>query len=160
MQHNASNSLQIEIDEAEYHLEEQMRSQLDNDQDYSPHNETEQAEPQEAEKPAVALSHIRETSVTFAPQPPWFGGASDGITLHHPRPHSRGHSLSQKYFTEEDASSQNPFQLSTAQPGEQQVAEESEIETNPSNLGTPIQAMSFTKLLHQRSFSTAKQSLD
>ena len=155
VRHNASDSLQKEIDaaetlmeEGEYHLEEQMRSQFDNDQDYSPHDEAEQV----AEQKTVPLGHLRETSVTFAPQPPRFGVATDAVTLHHPRPHSRGHSLSQKYFTEEDAGNGNAF---NPQGSEAHVAEESEIETNPSNLGTPVQALSFTKLLHQRSFSTA-----
>ncbi|KAH8882692.1 hypothetical protein GQ53DRAFT_602778, partial [Thozetella sp. PMI_491] len=166
VKHNASDSLQQEIDEAQthleemdeaqYHLEEQMRSQLDNDQDYSPHNEAEQAEAAPVAEPAPKAAHTREPSVTFAPQAPRFGVAADGVTLHHPRPHSRGHSLSQKYFTEEDASKQNPFSQGSGFPRDlADVPDEAEIETNPSNLGTPIQALDFSKLLHQRSFSTA-----
>ena len=157
VRHNPSDSLQREIDEAEYqleeeqyHLEEQMRSQLDNDKDYSPHNGNNETEAVQASSAPV---HTREQSVQFAPQPPRFGSDANGLVLHHPRPHSRGHSLSQKYFTEDDVG-QGGFRQTLpgihAQPGE-----ESEIETNPSNLGTPIQAFDFSKLHHQRSFSTA-----
>ncbi|KAL2269524.1 hypothetical protein VTJ83DRAFT_1708 [Remersonia thermophila] len=127
--HNASDSLQKEIDEAEYHLEEQMRSTLDNDQDYSPHND-----------------HL-------APQQHRFTGDADGVVLHHPRPHSRGHSLSQKYFTEDDASKQKPFRP-TLQQINAQPTEDDEIETNPSNLGTPVQPLDLSTLMHQRGFST------
>ncbi|KAJ4298571.1 hypothetical protein N0V88_003601 [Collariella sp. IMI 366227] len=150
--HNPNDNLQREIDEAEYHmeaeyhLEEQMRSQLDNDEDYSPHNDNDKSE--------VALGHGGDQMVQFAPQPPRFAGDANGLVLHHPRPHSRGHSLSQKYFTEDDASTQGAFR-----PALQQInsppAEDNDIETNPSNLGTPIQALEFSKLVHQRGFSTA-----
>ena len=155
VRHNPSNSLQKEIDEAEYqleeeqyHLEEQMRSQLENDKDYSPHNGNDAAEVPAPSAPA----HVREPSVQFAPQPPRFGSDANSLVLHHPRPHSRGHSLSKKYFTEDDfghGGFRPTLQGLNTHPGE-----ESEIETNPSNLGTPIQAFDFSKL-HQRSFSTA-----
>ncbi|KAK0717090.1 hypothetical protein B0T26DRAFT_675454 [Lasiosphaeria miniovina] len=151
VRHNASNSLQKEIDEAEYHLEEQMRTQLDNDEDYSPYNQNASAETDPA---SSAVSQAVEPSVQFAPQPPRFGGAADNVVLHHPRPHSRGHSLSQKYFTEEDVSRDGAFRP-TLQRVATQSAEESEIDTNPSNLGTPVQSFDFSKLLHQRSLSTA-----
>ncbi|KAK0729758.1 hypothetical protein B0H67DRAFT_476863, partial [Lasiosphaeris hirsuta] len=154
IRHNPSDSLQREIDEAEdhleeqYHLEEQMRSQLENDEDYSPHNNE---EGQVEEVPATAsVSHVRDPSVQFAPELPRFGSDPNGPVLHHPRPHSRGHSLSQKYFTEDDVGFRP-----TLQGINNHVGDESEIETNPSNLGTPIQTMDFSKLLHQRSFSTA-----
>lgn len=148
--HGASDSLQKEIEEAEYHLEEQMRSQLENDEDYSPHNGNDGTQVTHAPN----VSHARETSVQFAPQPAMFGADAHGLVLHHPRPHSRGHSLSQKYFTEEDVSNDRGFRPTL--PGiSPQAADESEVETNPSNLGTPIQAFDFPKMLHQRSFSTA-----
>ncbi|KAK1758504.1 hypothetical protein QBC47DRAFT_441212 [Echria macrotheca] len=154
IRHNPSDSLQKEIEEAEYeleeaeyHLEEQMRSQLDNDQDYSPHNGNDTTLPMSS-----APLHTRDASVQFAPQPPRFGGDANGLVLHHPRPHSRGHSLSQKYFTEDDVG-QGGFRP-TLQGLNTHPGEDSEIETNPSNLGTPIQAFDFSKL-HQRSFSTA-----
>ncbi|KAK3298320.1 uncharacterized protein B0H64DRAFT_370826 [Chaetomium fimeti] len=150
--HNASDSLQKEIDEAEYHLEEQMRSQLDNDVDYSPHNDGDKPE---AGPVTSTISHAGEQLGQFAPQPHRFAGEADGPVLHHPRPHSRGHSLSQKYFTEDDASTQGTFRP-TLQQISAQPAEEDEIETNPSNLGTPVQTLEFSKLTqHQRGFSTA-----
>ncbi|KAK0723834.1 hypothetical protein B0T21DRAFT_44104 [Apiosordaria backusii] len=137
--HNSSDSLQKEIDEAEYHLEEQMRSQLDNDEDYSPHNENDKGE-----IPSLP-------SVQFAAQPPRFG-EGDGLVLHHPRPHSRGHSLSQKFYTEEDATVEGGFRP-TLQGITSHLSEDSEIETNPSNLGTPVQGFDFAKITHQRTFS-------
>ncbi|KAK4200325.1 hypothetical protein QBC40DRAFT_326993 [Triangularia verruculosa] len=137
--HNASDSLQKEIDEAEYHLEEQMRSQLDNDEDYSPHNENDKGE-----MPSLP-------SVQFAAQPPRFG-EGDGLVLHHPRPHSRGHSLSQKFYTEEDATVEGGYRP-TLQGITSRSSEDSEIETNPSNLGTPVQSFDFAKITHQRTFS-------
>ena len=155
VRHNTSDSLQKEIDEAEYHLEEQMRSQLDNDEDYSPHNEDGKVEPVSATAPLPGI-HGRDPSVQFGPQPTRFGSDSEGgPVLHHPRPHSRGHSLTQKYFTEEDATKEVAFNPKPLQAAENRISEDSEVETNPSNLGTPIQSMGFDKLLHQRSFSTA-----
>ncbi|KAK0633644.1 hypothetical protein B0T14DRAFT_575870 [Immersiella caudata] len=155
VRHNPSDSLQREIDEAEYqleeqyHLEEQMRSQFENDDDYNPHN----SNTTDAAMASSAPMHAREPSVQFAPQPPRFGTDGNDLVLHHPRPHSRGHSLSQKYFTEDDVGQggfKPALQGINTHPGD-----ESEIETNPSNLGTPIQAFDFSKGLHQRSFSTA-----
>ncbi len=151
VRHNASDSLQKEIDEAEYHLEEQMRSQLDNDEDYSPHNDNDKPETGAA---VSALDQPGESLVQFAGQPHRFAGDADGLVLHHPRPHSRGHSLSQKYFTEDDASTQGAFRP-TLQQIHAQPTEDDEIETNPSNLGTPVQTMEFSQLMHHRSFSTA-----
>ncbi|KAM7187934.1 hypothetical protein V8F33_010966 [Rhypophila sp. PSN 637] len=149
--HGASDSLQREIEEAEYHLEEQMRSQLENDEDYSPHNGNDGTENMHA----LNLAHARDPSVQFAPQPAIFGADAHGVVLHHPRPHSRGHSLSQKYFTEDDVSGDRGGFRPTLQGIDTQAADESEVETNPSNLGTPVQGFDFGKMMHQRSFSTA-----
>ncbi|KAK3951942.1 hypothetical protein QBC32DRAFT_391295, partial [Pseudoneurospora amorphoporcata] len=148
--HIPGDDLQREIDEAEYHLEEQMRSQLENDQDYSPHREEHSIPP--------VNPHARDSSVQFAPQQPQFGATSDGLVLHHPRPHSRGHSLSQKYFTEEDVSNSGGGFRPTLQPIDGPAAEDDEIETNPSNLGTPIQALEFQKMMHQHTLSNASSS--
>ncbi|KAK3489398.1 uncharacterized protein B0T23DRAFT_200744 [Neurospora hispaniola] len=148
--HNPGDDLQREIDEAEYHLEEQMRSQLENDQDYSPHREEHTIPP--------VNPHARDSSVNFAPQQPQFGASSDGLVLHHPRPHSRGHSLSQKYFTEEDVSNSGGGFRPSLQPIDGPAAEDDEIETNPSNLGTPIQALEFQKMMHQHTLSNASSS--
>lgn len=70
---NLSDSLQKEIEDAEYHLEEQFERQLEHD-DYSPHSEK--------------GFDMGATPII----PPGFEG------LHHPQPHSRGHSLSQRQF--------------------------------------------------------------
>jgi len=160
IRHNASASLQKEIDEAEYHLEDQMRSTLEHDKDYSPHQEPEVAGAAGLDKPA----HAREPSVQFAPQVQqrFRDDAENGPVLHHPRPHSRGHSLANNYFVDQDevrdsTDEGNSAKLRRAPDSDSHKADDSyEIETNPSNLGTPIQALDFNKVLqqHQRAFST------
>ncbi|KAI0172847.1 hypothetical protein GGR52DRAFT_591367 [Hypoxylon sp. FL1284] len=156
IRHNASASLQKEIDDAEYHLEEQFRSQLEHE-DYSPHNESEKVEADKsAEAEASSASHTRGPSVHFGN----FGTDSDeGPKLHHPQPHSRGHSLSQAPFYDDEARESNEEgSLKKHEPEglDLQNGDNSyEIETNPSNLGTPIQAFDFVNQLHQRSISTA-----
>ncbi|KAK2600843.1 hypothetical protein N8I77_010349 [Diaporthe amygdali] len=148
IRHNASDSLQKEIDEAEYHLEEQFRSQLEHDEDYSPHNED--------EKKHAAAQSTHESPVQFAPQAPRFENAVDkNLVLHHPRPHSRGHSLSQKYFGEDDmraGSGKGGFNnLKPIQDDDK--ADQDDVETNPSNLGTPV-LPNFEDSSHERNFST------
>lgn len=142
--HNASDSLQREIDEAEYHLEEQFRSQLEHDQDYSPHNEDDK---------------MHNLAQEFTSQAPHFENTiDDNLVLHHPRPHSRGHSLTQKYFGDEemrvDSSSTGGFnRLNTIQ--DDKTGEE--IETNPSNLGTPVHDK--FPGMHDRTFSNPWQDV-
>lgn len=151
IRHNASDSLQREIDEAEYHLEEQFRSQLEHDQDYSPHNEDEKIH---------AAQPPQEPSIQFGPQAPHFeGGIDKNLVLHHPRPHSRGHSLSQKYFGEEDARGNSGVGgFSTLNTIQDDKAGE-ELETNPSNLGTPVHEKFSNNLSHDRAFSNPWQDV-
>ncbi|KAI2470110.1 hypothetical protein F4781DRAFT_421510 [Annulohypoxylon bovei var. microspora] len=156
IRHNASASLQKEIDDAEYHLEEQFRSQLEHE-DYSPHNEYEKVEGDEPleEVEASSASHTRGPSVHFGN----FGNDSDeGPKLHHPQPHSRGHSLSHTAYLDEetrDSTDEGSFRKHRPAKLDLQNGDNSyEIETNPSNLGTPIQAFDLVNQLHQRSFST------
>ncbi|OTB04650.1 hypothetical protein M426DRAFT_22542 [Hypoxylon sp. CI-4A] len=158
IRHNASDSLQKEIDAAEYHLEEQFRSQLEHE-DYSPHNEYEKTEAEkpyeQAEVAPISASHTRGPSVHFGS----FGTDSDeGPRLHHPQPHSRGHSLSQTpYYDDEvrDSTDEGGFQKRRPANLNLQNGDNSyEIETNPSNLGTPVQSFDLVNQLHQRSFST------
>ncbi|KAI1211839.1 uncharacterized protein F4807DRAFT_472736 [Annulohypoxylon truncatum] len=157
IRHNASASLQKEIDDAEYHLEEQFRSQLEH-KDYSPHDEDEKMErdgPVE-EVEVSSTSHTRGPSVHFGN----FGNDSDeGPKLHHPQPHTRGHSLSQTpYFDEEVRASTDEGSFRKHRPAKldlQNGDNSYEIETNPSNLGTPIQSFDLVNQLHQHSFSAA-----
>ncbi|TQN70695.1 hypothetical protein CSHISOI_04751 [Colletotrichum shisoi] len=155
--------LQAEIDEAEYHLEEQMRNELEHE-DYSPHNEEAAAEQLEDFSQQQAPSHVRDASVQFqAAHPPlqqqqFVQQPGDGPVLHHPRPHSRGHSLSQNFFSHHDETRPRGDSLAGwHEVDPNRIDEAAEIETNPSNLGTPVQDFSLTTLLqqHQRSFSTA-----
>ncbi|KAK8070998.1 myosin class II heavy chain (MHC) [Apiospora hydei] len=154
IKHNASASLQKEIDDAEYHLEEQFREQLEHE-DYSPHNENQKVEAATTE-PAEALPiHSRGPSVHFGN----FGtDPAEGPVLHHPRPHSRGHSLTQKaYFDNDevrdstDEGSIKKLPAINAHKGDESY----EVETNPSNMGTPIQSFDLVNQLHQRDFSTS-----
>ena len=163
IKHNPSASLQEEIDAAEYHLETQFQRQLEHD-DYSPHSEKGD-ESKFEEKPALKVQNIT---------PPSAGGlaasrfavadseditesdgnaddSEDGPVLHHPQPHSRGHSLSQKPFediedTSSAAESKSEFLKST-----DTSKHLSDVETNPSNLGTPIPDSSVNG--HDRSLS-------
>lgn len=153
VQHNASLSLQKEIDDAEYHLEEQFRSQFEHDHDYSPHGGRDLADSfgtENSAKPTVA-HHGRGLSVQFAPTATiqrFRDDANGGPPLHHPRPHSRGHSLANAYYVDpEEARSGNgegSF-AAAAVPAPDSTQDASrpddsiEIETNPSILGTPIQ---------------------
>ncbi|KAJ8130138.1 hypothetical protein O1611_g3490 [Lasiodiplodia mahajangana] len=157
IQHNASNSLQKEIDEAEYHLEEQFRSQLEHE-DYSPHNEIASREADIAIEDLVAAEplHARGPSVHFS----GVGTDSDeGPKLHHPQPHSRGHSLSQKPFFDNDEVRDSTEEGSLRKPHSnvdgRKVDDTYEIETNPSNLGTPAQTFDFANQHHQRPLSMA-----
>lgn len=152
VRHNASASLQREIDDAEYHLEEQFREQLEHE-DYSPHQAVEKTEADQPED--HTLLHARGPSVHFGN----FGNDSDeGPVLHHPRPHSRGHSLTQKPFFDPDEvrdsadeASVNKLQTVTEHKGDESF----EVETNPSNMGTPASAFDFVNKIHDRSISTA-----
>ncbi|KAI0130242.1 myosin class II heavy chain [Xylariales sp. AK1849] len=155
IKHNASASLQKEIDDAEYHLEEQFREQLEHE-DYSPHHENGKTEPSKPVEPVdIPLPlHTRGPSVHFGN----FSTDSDeGPVLHHPRPHSRGHSLTQKPFVDKDEvrDSTDEGSVNKSQPLKEQKGDESyEIETNPSNLGTPVSNFDFVQTLHQRMQST------
>ena len=150
--HNLSNSLQQEIDDAEYHLEEQMQRELEHE-DYSPHSDKE--DDRFDEKPVP--THTRTISNLQS-----LGGLGasryaddsevDGPILHHPQPHSRGHSLSQRPFqdSEESAPESKSSLLGLAQ-----KPDLSDIETNPSNLGTPVPQSTLARNAHGRSLSAA-----
>ncbi|CAK7233247.1 hypothetical protein SCUCBS95973_008530 [Sporothrix curviconia] len=185
VQHNASLSLQNEIDAAEYHLEEQFRSQFEHDRDYSPHGGKDSSDSfgLNATAEPMVPAHGRGLSVQFAPPLPiqrFRDDVENGPTLHHPRPHSRGHSLANAYYgepeenrsgTNEGVFAQGPMQTAASTQATSQNASQNanvndsyEVETNPSNLGTPIQSLDFgsvlqqqkdqQKQMHQRAFST------
>jgi hypothetical protein len=154
IRHNPSASLQKEIDDAEYHLEEQFQRQLEHE-DYSPHSDHEDDETRFGKK--VESSHTRNLS-SMAGGPASsrhaVGDSDDGPVLHHPQPHSRGHSLSQRPFqdSEESAPESRLGLLNNSNNGK----DVSDIETNPSNLGTPIQPMDLSSIGgHDRSLSAS-----
>ena len=137
IRHNPSDSLQKEIDDAEYHLEEQIQRQLEHD-DYSPHSDREEDD--------VSNVHTRNTSSVHSGLAASRFADDSGPILHHPQPHSRGHSLSQRPFDGDDAPALDLFGDSS------KMDRLSEIETNPSHPGTPV----FTNdTSHQRSLSSS-----
>ncbi|CAK7264834.1 hypothetical protein SEPCBS57363_001281 [Sporothrix epigloea] len=183
VQNSISFGLQNETNAAEYHLEEQLRSQFEHDRDYSPHGGKEPSDTfglTASAKPAIH-AHNRSLSVQFAPPPPiqrFRDDAENGATLHHPRPHSRGHSLANAYFNEsepnrngtttENLYAQEPTSISATKQASSEGAEANdsyEIETNPSMLETSDQILDYSsashlqkdqrKYMHQRAFSTA-----
>jgi len=133
-QHKQSDSLQKEIDNAEYHLEEQFQRQLEHE-DYSPHSDQAEGEDRFEKQPL----HVRNKSSLGGLANSRFATTGDvesatGPTLHHPQPHMRGHSLSQRAFQENEDSSSAVESKSSLTKNKDM----SDIETNPSNLGTPI----------------------
>lgn len=167
IKHNPSASLQDEIDEAEYHLEKQFQLQLEHD-DYSPHSEKEDENKFEEKKPTLKVRNgtpvsggglaasrfaIADSEDSMADSEE--GNAedlSDGPVLHHPQPHSRGHSLSQRPFQDEDTSSaaESKSEFVKSIDTSKNL---SDLETNPSNLGTPIPDLSASE--HARALSTS-----
>jgi hypothetical protein len=135
IRHNPSASLQKEIDDAEYHLEEQFQRQLEHE-DYSPHSDKGDEASRFESKPPAA--HIRNASSinNGLGASRYANDSDDGPILHHPQPHSRGHSLSQQTFqdSEESAAESKSGLLQSSNAGKGEL---SDIETNPSDLGTP-----------------------
>lgn len=123
---NPNPMLQKEIDDAEYHLEEQISRQLEHD-DYSPHSEKaknadQQSDPSDIQTiPMGGLGGSRYATHTVI---------ADSPELQHPQPHSRGHSLSQKPFDREDAVPSS-FGLAGRN------LDFSDMDTKPSITGTP-----------------------
>lgn len=148
-----SDSLQAEIEDAEYHLEEQLRNQLEHE-DYNPLT-------QPSSQPA-RFAHQRKASETL-PVPERFANEPDKpITLHHPRPHSRGHSLTQNFYRDQEGSEEanvKAFAPLNDIPEGRKGDDTYEVETNPSNLGTPVHNFEFSgpfgKGQHEKTASTA-----
>jgi hypothetical protein len=153
IRHNPSASLQNEIDDAEYHLEEQFQRQLEHE-DYSPHSENGdkdvrfETKPQSNHTANVSSGHKGLAASMYATD-----DSEDSPVLHHPQPHSRGHSLSQRPFQESEDTSSAAESKTGLQNNKSLKAELSDIETNPSNLGTPVQDLSLSG--HDRSLSTS-----
>ncbi|KAL7947200.1 hypothetical protein V8C42DRAFT_363716 [Trichoderma barbatum] len=157
-QRNAD-QLQAEIDDAEYHLEEQLRNELEHE-DYNPQTRAESINHQ----PFVPAHAHQPSAGGFAAVEHFANEPSKPLVLHHPRPHSRGHSLTQNFYRETD-SAEGINQGGLPQfaplndiPEAQRVDEVyDEIQTNPSNLGTPIQDIDFAAAFsqHQKNISAS-----
>lgn len=132
-------NLQAEIEEAEYHLEEQFRNQLEHE-DYNPTQGQRDGTEHGMQAPGQLPVHEH-----FANEP------GKPMVLHHPRPHSRGHSLTQNMFQDEnkfqeggDQNNLKPFAPLNGIPEAQKGDEAYEIDTNPSDLGTPNAEFEFS----------------
>lgn len=128
--------LQAEIEDAEYHLEEQFREQLEHE-DYNPQ------QARNNRQGAGVPEH-------FANEP------GKPMVLHHPRPHSRGHSLTQNNYQldqeHDEHANAKQFAPMNGIPEGLKGDEAYEIETNPSNIGTPNPSFG---LGHQKGLSAA-----
>ncbi|KAL6694790.1 hypothetical protein J3F84DRAFT_395656 [Trichoderma pleuroticola] len=157
-QRNAD-QLQAEIDDAEYHLEEQFRNELEHE-DYNPQTRAESINHQ----PFVPAHAHQPSAGGFAAVEHFANEPSKPLVLHHPRPHSRGHSLTQNFYRESDSPEEvnqaglPQFAPLNEIPETQRVDEAyEEIQTNPSNLGTPIQDIDFAAAFsqHQKNMSAS-----
>lgn len=144
-----SGGLQAEIEEAEYHLEDQLRNQLEHE-DYNP-------QPQQ-DAPMESLMTLRKQNAPanlgmaqhFASEP------EQPLVLHHPRPHSRGHSLSQNFFRDHDGTQEGAeedghgkLDVLNEVPETNAKDDEHEIQTNPSDLSTPVKSFELSSALGQ-----------
>ncbi|KAL7923402.1 hypothetical protein ACQKWADRAFT_289552 [Trichoderma austrokoningii] len=157
-QRNAD-QLQAEIDDAEYHLEEQLRNELEHE-DYNPQTRAEAV----AHQPFAAAHAHQPSAGGFAQVEHFANEPGKPLVLHHPRPHSRGHSLTQNFYRDDDpAEGVNQGALPQFGPlndiPETHRVDEAyeEIQTNPSNLGTPIQDIDFAAAFsqHQKNVSAS-----
>ena len=149
----SSGSLHQEIEEAEYHLEEQFQRQLEHF-DYSPHSDRGDDEVRFGKKPEPAHSHNVSSMTGGLASSRYAVDEPDGPVLHHPQPHSRGHSLSQRPFQDSEESAPE------FKPGLSRMHDEgkhfSDIETNPSRRGTPVKPVDLSGFgNHHRSLSTS-----
>lgn len=148
-------AMQAEMQEAEYHLEEQLRNQLEHE-DYNPESQGDSSTRHET----LASVHDRQASGNLAISEHFANDQTKPVVLHHPRPHSRGQSITQNFFRDHDVQADgskfdrlNGIPESSKPEGEDSY----EIETNPSGLGTPVQSFDFPAVLgqHQKTLSSA-----
>ncbi|KAG6016283.1 hypothetical protein E4U43_003966 [Claviceps pusilla] len=131
--------VQSGIQAAEYHLEEQLRNQLEHE-DYNPQSA-------DTKKPFASLHSRRASSQGPSIAERFANEPGKPMELHHPRPHSRDQSIAKNFFREHDGNHggihENNNKLGTlnevAHHPYKDAEEAQEIETNPSNLGTPVQ---------------------
>ncbi|PFH58605.1 hypothetical protein XA68_13465 [Ophiocordyceps unilateralis] len=158
--------LQAEIDDAEYHLEDQLRNQLEHE-DYNPQPQQQssvaQIEPLNVLRSQNAPANLG-VAQHFASEP------EQPLVLHHPRPHSRGHSLSQNFFrdldgNQESAEDEGDGKLDVLsevpeshKDDEAQKDDEQEIQTNPSDLDTPVKDFEFASALGQHNVKLSSTS--
>ncbi|KAM3442893.1 hypothetical protein NHJ13734_002131 [Beauveria thailandica] len=139
--------MRAEMQDAQYHLEEQLRNQLEHE-DYNPQTQGNSAINHEN----LASVHDRQASGNLAVSEHFAHDQAKPIVLHHPRPHSRGQSLTQTFFRDHEAQADgSDFSRLNGIPesNKPEGDEVYEIETNPSNLGTPVQNFDFPAMLHQ-----------
>lgn len=138
-------SMQAELQDAQYHLEEQLRNELEHE-DYNPQAQGNHATTHET----LASAHDRQASGNLAISEHFAHDQAKPVVLHHPRPHSRGQSITQNFFRDHEADGSKFDRLNGIPEANKPEGDEAyEIETNPSNLGTPVQNFDFPAILHQ-----------
>jgi hypothetical protein len=162
---NVSASLQKEIDEAENHLQEQDENQLEDKENLEktvPSKAQVNTTDSLSDVPLTPLTSKSEKKVSLALSGLAASKYADSDidedeTLHHPQPHSRGHSLSMKTFHEQDADEDLLREAVTVGRGaeddfsEAEHTNPSEVDTNPSAPATPAQL--FSSGTHERGLS-------
>ncbi|RCI08736.1 hypothetical protein L249_4744 [Ophiocordyceps polyrhachis-furcata BCC 54312] len=143
--------LQAEIDDAEYHLEDQLRNQLEHE-DYNPRTHEQSSAVETG--PLKALRG-QDASANLAVAQHFASEPEQPLVLHHPRPHSRGHSLSQNFFrdhdgaqesTEEDGHGKLDVLSEVPEPAKD---DEREMQSNHVNLDSPAKNFQMPPTLNQ-----------
>ncbi|KAL1887883.1 hypothetical protein Cpir12675_006382 [Ceratocystis pirilliformis] len=153
-----------EAEDAEYHLEKQLMKDFEHS-DYNPNNDDVGGmQQQPLTNYAPESAHTRQqSSVQFAALPTT-QFASNNTVLHHPRPHSRGHSLASNFYIGDkapdgsDDSSSLANQLRSMTQAEPQPipTEFEESPTDQVEANVPASDFEFPKNIsaHQHTFST------
>ncbi|KAG6038464.1 hypothetical protein E4U41_004147 [Claviceps citrina] len=156
---NGGNHLRSDHPGAEYHLEEQLRNQLEHE-DYNPRSV-------ETAKPFALLHSRQDSSQSLTIAERFANEPGKPMELHHPRPHSRGQSLNPSFFRDHGGNPGNPggipennhklSSLKEVAEAHKDDEERQEIETNPSDLGTPVQHLDLETAFaqHQQTLSNA-----
>ncbi|KAL5604843.1 uncharacterized protein BROUX77_005029 [Berkeleyomyces rouxiae] len=152
------------IEDQQYHLEKQLEKDFEH-ADYNPNNDdVVNSLPQSTTTFAPQPAHTRQqSSVQFAALPTTQFAASNTV-LHHPRPHSRGHSLANNFYmgdkvtegSDDSNSLANQLRSMTQVEPQQTINEFAEVPTDQSVSETPDIGFDFTKHVtaHQHTFST------
>lgn len=138
--HNISENLEREIRDAEYHLEQAIDRQLDDGGELS------------ARYPGQSPPYPGKSDNSVTNGAIWRANHSGEQVLHHPQPHSRGHSLTQATHGD---SAEFDHDVTAEEISEVDRTNPSEVETNPSVEDKPDRAFAKHSQHHSRGASHA-----